>query len=91
MRNVISEQTTGEVSVDVSRWTRVPSNTNGGIGQTRVKRMTAPGLDSKDSGAATWAGQSYENGTASGTEVIEALSQNGTVIVKRSEGVLVFF
>ena len=38
----------------------------------------------------TWAGQSFTNGTASGTEVVEAL-QDGKVTVKGSEGVLVFF
>ncbi|KAI0667963.1 hypothetical protein C8Q78DRAFT_1051225 [Trametes maxima] len=55
-----------------------------------VKRMTAPGLDSKDSSRVTWAGQSYANGTAEGAEVVEKLT-NGTVTVGGSEGVLVFF
>lgn len=55
-----------------------------------VKRMTAPGLDSKDSTSVTWAGQSYANGTASGTKVVESL-QGGNVTVQGSEGVLVFF
>ncbi|EPQ54385.1 hypothetical protein GLOTRDRAFT_44058 [Gloeophyllum trabeum ATCC 11539] len=56
--------------------------------EARVKRMTAPGLDSKDSTAVTWAGQSYANGTASGEEVVETL-QKGVVTVQGSEGVLV--
>lgn len=56
----------------------------------KVKRMTSPGLDSKDVGLVTWAGQSFENGTASGEEVEERL-ENGTVTVMGSEGVLVFF
>lgn len=58
--------------------------------QTHVKRMTSLGLDSTDSSAATWANQSYVDGTASGTEIIESL-QNGAVTVRGSEGVLVFF
>ncbi|KZT29970.1 glycoside hydrolase family 79 protein [Neolentinus lepideus HHB14362 ss-1] len=55
----------------------------------KVKRMSAPGLDSKDSSAVTWAGQSYENGTASGVEVVETL-EDGILSVQGSEGVLVF-
>lgn len=55
-----------------------------------VKRMTAPGLDSKDSTRVTWAGQSYANGTPSGTKVVESL-QGGKVTVQGSEGILVFF
>lgn len=85
VRNVSSSQDEGEVQVDVSTWLRA----KGGKG-VKVKRMTAPGLDSKDSDTATWAGQSFANGTASGVEVVEGL-QNGTVGVKGSEGVLVFF
>ena len=52
--------------------------------------MTAPGADSKDSDTATWAGQAFTNGTASGREEIEGL-QNGCVTVRGSEAVLVFF
>ena len=53
------------------------------------KRMTAPGLDSTNSGTATWAGQSFENGVASGKQVIERVSGN-TVTLQGSEAVLVF-
>lgn len=56
---------------------------------TTVKRMTSTGLDATDAGTATWAGQSYESGKASGSLVVEGLS-HGKVIVKGSEGVLVF-
>jgi len=54
-----------------------------------VKRMASPGLDSKDSNAITWAGQSYSTGKPSGTLTQETL-KNGTVTVAGSEGVLVF-
>jgi hypothetical protein len=54
-----------------------------------LKRMQSPGLDSKNSSAVTWAGQSYANGTASGEEAVETL-QNGMLTVPGSEGVLVF-
>ncbi|EKM58316.1 glycoside hydrolase family 79 protein [Phanerochaete carnosa HHB-10118-sp] len=83
IRNVSTSQSAGEVQVDLTAWTR-----NGT--QARVKRMTAPGLDSKDSDTATWAGQSYTNGTASGDENIEQLD-GGKVAIKGSEAVLVFF
>ncbi|GJE88664.1 glycosyl hydrolase family 79 C-terminal beta domain-containing protein [Phanerochaete sordida] len=82
VRNVSSSQDVGVAQVDLSAWTKG--------GQAKVKRMTAPGLDSTDSDTATWAGQSYTNGTASGKEVIEQLQQ-GKVAVKGSEAVLVFF
>lgn len=60
-------------------------------GQTvKVKRMTAPGLDSKDSETATWAGQGFANGTASGEEIVEGL-ESGRITLKGSEAVLVFF
>lgn len=83
VRNVSSSADTGAVQVDVSAWLRK------GVA-AKVKRMTAPGLDSKDSDAVTWAGQSFTNGTASGAEVVEGL-RGGKVTVKGSEGVLLFF
>jgi hypothetical protein len=89
VKNVSGAADAGEVVVNVSAWTRAGENGSGG--EVGVKRMTAPGLDSKDSGATLWAGQSYENGTASGTEVVERLAADGTVRVRGSEGVLVFF
>ena len=83
VRNVSTAQDAGEVQVDVGAWLR-------GGSQARVKRMTAPGLDSKDSDTATWAGQSYTNGTASGVAVVESVV-GGKISVKGSEAVLVFF
>ncbi|CAL1716179.1 unnamed protein product [Somion occarium] len=71
------------VTVDLSPYVRENQHAT-------MKRMTALGLDSTDSRTATWAGQSYENGTASGVEVIESLDE-GKVTVQGSEGVLVFF
>lgn len=82
VRNVSSSQDTGAISVDLNAWTRKGTN-------AKVKRMSAPGLDSKDSDTATWAGQAFTNGTASGKEVVEQL-QGGKVVVKGSEAVLVF-
>ena len=58
-------------------------------GEARVKRMTAPGMDSTDAQTATWAGQSYANGIATGDESAEE-TRNGIVCVEGSEGVLVF-
>lgn len=55
-----------------------------------VKRMTAPGLDSTDSATTTWAGQSFENGVASGVEVVEGLVNDISVVVNGGEGVIIF-
>lgn len=70
------------VSVDLSPYIRGA--------EAKVKRLTSPGLDSKNSSAALWAGQSYANGIASGIETVEKL-KNGLVRVAGSEGILVFF
>jgi hypothetical protein len=80
-RNVTSPSNQGAVRVDLSKIVKGRNAT--------VKRMTAPGMDSKDSNATTWAGQSFVNGTASGEEAIEGL-ENNAVEVNGSEGVLVF-
>ncbi|KAI5117369.1 hypothetical protein M0805_004359 [Coniferiporia weirii] len=71
------------VTIDLSPYVRFGK-------AAQVKRMTSPGLDSKDVSKVLWAGQSYEDGTASGKEDIEKLD-NGKVTVQGSEGVLVFF
>lgn len=69
-------------SIDVSKYLL---QSGGG----RVKRMTAAGMDSKDSHNVFWAGQSYANGVAEGEEVVETLN-NGKVTVRGSEGLIVF-
>ncbi|KAJ5021747.1 glycoside hydrolase [Bipolaris maydis] len=56
----------------------------------RVKRMTAPFVDSKDNKVATWAGQSFPQGEAVGKMDIEVV-EDGVVSVRGSEAVLVFF
>ncbi|TFK50028.1 hypothetical protein OE88DRAFT_1632314 [Heliocybe sulcata] len=84
IRNVTAsdeEKEATTVSLDLSEYVREGSNVT-------VKRMTAPGLDSKDSSAVTWAGQSYADGIASGDEVVETL-HGGLLTVQGSEGVLV--
>ena len=85
-RNVATSQAGSDavaVTVDLNAYVKP-----GKVAQ--VKRMTSIGLDSTDSSAATWAGQSFENGIPSGTEVVEPL-EGGKVIVQGSEGVLVIF
>ncbi|KAI0784579.1 glycoside hydrolase superfamily [Abortiporus biennis] len=85
-RNVTSTQTEKDnvaIEVDLSEYIQ-----KGRMG--RVKRMTALGLDSTDSASATWAGQSFENGVASGAENVENLV-DGKVTIQGSEAVLVFF
>lgn len=70
------------VTVDVSHLA--------GRGAVMLKRMTSPGLDSKDVDGILWAGQSFTNGTASGSEVVEKVVDN-KITIAGSEGVLVFF
>lgn len=74
------------VTLDLSSYARKGF----GARKPSVKRMTSPGLDSTDATTATWAGQSYESGQASGKLVTESL-QGGKVTVKGSEGAIVFF
>lgn len=62
-----------------------------GESSVSLKRMTAPHVDEKDSSKATWAGQSFENGTAEGEAEVEHVGKDGIVQVRGSEAVLVFF
>jgi hypothetical protein len=78
----VSDASKVAVTLDLSSLTSHTSN-------ALVKRMASPGLDSKDSTAVTWAGQSYSTGKPSGTQTQETLN-NGAVTVAGSEGVLVF-
>lgn len=86
-RNVSStddEKDEVAVSVDLSPFIATDS------GNVTVKRMTATGMDSTDSDTATWAGQGYAQGVASGEEVVEGLTSGSTVRVEGTEGVVVF-
>ena len=86
IRNVTMDATTVDETVTMDLTPFIDSKRP----SPKVKRMTAPGADSKDVDSVTWAGQAFTNGTASGHEVIEKL-YHGKVIVKGSECVLVFF
>ncbi|CAE6364616.1 unnamed protein product [Rhizoctonia solani] len=55
---------------------------------SRLKRMTAPGLDEKNADLVTWAGQAYTNGSAVGKLKLEPVINN-TVWVRDSEAVLI--
>jgi len=59
--------------------------------QAWVKRMTAPHVEEKDTAAATWAGQSYEQGLPIGNLDVERVGRDGIVNVRGSEAVLIFF
>lgn len=83
VRDTTSDASAGSVVVDFTPYLRKGK-------AATLKRMTSPGLDSKDSEKATWAGQHFAYGTANGTEVVETL-KNGTVTVHGSEGALLFF
>lgn len=72
------------VSIDLSPFI------DGSSANATVKRMTATGMDSTDSDTATWAGQGYAQGVASGKEVVEGLIGGSTVRVEGTEGVVVF-
>ena len=92
--SVRNESTSAEVSSGLAATIDLTAYLRGGVSskssQAYVKRMTSPGLDSKDVNQVLWAGQSYENGTAVGLETKESL-QNGKVTVQGSEGLIVFF
>ncbi|EDR01521.1 glycoside hydrolase family 79 protein [Laccaria bicolor S238N-H82] len=60
------------------------------LGPTGVKRLHSPTKDNQDSNTVTWAGQSYTNGTANGTIVVEKPLSDGSVAIGSYEGVLVF-
>lgn len=65
--------------------------TGHGRSSVSVKRMTAPHVDEKDTAKATWAGQSFENGTAVGEVDVESVGEDQVVKVRGSEAVLVFY
>lgn len=76
---------------DFSQSFEVPASLRHGQSATYIKRMTAPYVDEKSTANATWAGQSFENGTAVGDVKIEELGKDGTVKVRGSEAILIFF
>lgn len=61
----------------------------GSTRNTRLKRMTAPGIDEKNTDLVTWAGQAYTNGTASGKLQLERVP-NDVVWIADSEAALIF-
>jgi hypothetical protein len=64
------------------------------IGQhkgAKVKRMTAPSVDEKDTAKVTWAGQSFRNGKAMGNVAVERVAPKDRVLVRDSEAILVTF
>ena len=85
----------GSITIDLAPYVRKGHNSvninDSAAAKAKVKRMTSPGLDSKDVSHVTWAGQSYANGTATGTENVESLQDGAKLTVRGSEGVLVFF
>ncbi|KAK2037588.1 glycoside hydrolase family 79 protein [Colletotrichum somersetense] len=62
-----------------------------GGGGARVKRMTAPYVDTGDSQLSTWAGQAFPQGEPVGEMAIETVGEDGAVEVRGSQAVLVFF
>ncbi|PNS14917.1 hypothetical protein CAC42_2146 [Sphaceloma murrayae] len=71
----------GRVSLDVARYAV--------NGKVWVKRLTAPSVNEKDNTKTSWAGQSFPQGDAVGTAVVEEVG-DGLVKVRGSEAVLVF-
>jgi hypothetical protein len=56
-----------------------------------LKRLTAPYVDEKSASNTTWAGQSFAQGNIAGNFDAELVGRDGTVRVRGSEAVLVFF
>ncbi|KAH7873854.1 glycoside hydrolase family 79 protein [Lentinula edodes] len=57
--------------------------------QISVRRLQAPGADTQLANVTKWAGQTFENGTASGLHIEEKV-EGGIVTVEASSAVLVF-
>jgi hypothetical protein len=73
------------VQVDLSEL--MPANSTECL---HVKRLTAPYVNSANSSAASWAGQSFPQGEPVGDMVVETVEGN-SINVRGSEAVLVFF
>ncbi|OBR05683.1 Glycoside hydrolase family 79 protein [Colletotrichum higginsianum IMI 349063] len=63
----------------------------GSGGSVRIKRMTAPYVNTGDSKLSSWAGQSFPQGEPVGDVDIGTVGEDGAVAVRGSEAVLVFF
>ncbi|KAJ0162386.1 Beta-glucuronidase [Colletotrichum tanaceti] len=59
--------------------------------RARVKRMTAPYVNTGDARLSSWAGQSFPLGEPVGEVDIGTVGEDGVVAVRGSEAVLVFF
>ncbi|CAA9967031.1 hypothetical protein CFE70_010208 [Pyrenophora teres f. teres 0-1] len=57
----------------------------------RVKRLTAPFVDTKDNSLTKWAGQAFPMGEPVGKMAVETVGKERMVRVRGSEAVLVFF
>lgn len=67
------------------------SGHKGGEKHAWVKRMTAPYVNTQDTSQSTWAGQSFEDGSAVGELDIEKVGRDGMVTVRGSEAVLIYY
>jgi hypothetical protein len=81
----VPDTDTKTVTLDISAWIGSHKNKS----NVTAKRMTAPGINTKDSDLVTWAGQAYTNGTAVGRERVEKV-EDGVVSLRGSEALLVF-
>ncbi|KAF1831612.1 hypothetical protein BDW02DRAFT_44515 [Decorospora gaudefroyi] len=79
---------TGDFSVDVSLDGISGSEETDCL---RVKRMTAPYVNTGNSSLSSWAGQSFPLGEPVGDMAIETVGEDNVVSVRGSEAVLVFF
>jgi hypothetical protein len=57
----------------------------------RAKRLTAPYVNTGDSGMSKWAGQSFPQGDPEGEIMIETVANDGMIDVRGSQAILVFF
>lgn len=74
------------LKLDVSKYAHAKRNI-----RAWVKRLTAPYVEEGDAAKTTWAGQSFPQGDAVGELDVETVGSNGTIEVRGSEAVLVFF
>ncbi|KIK63165.1 glycoside hydrolase family 79 protein [Collybiopsis luxurians FD-317 M1] len=80
--NETQEETRPAASFDISSLLPNPETI------ITIRRLQAPGADTKLANVTTWAGQTFENGTASGT-IVEERVQGGMVTVEASSAALI--
>jgi len=79
------------VQIDLSAAAVAAAANSTGSQTLRLKRLTAPHVDTKNNSLTSWAGQAFPMGEPVGQMVVETVAKDRVVRVRGSEAVLVFF